>query len=261
MIAYIQKVWYTRFFWWHLVLSDIRARFRRSYLGIIWAILSPLLLATILTLVMSFIFKTQPLSYGPYVFSGLIVWDVVTTSGNSGCDAFVKAESYIKQFKHPLFIYSLRTVLVSVIYMLYALAGLFIWMLFEHPHHIGVSLIWLIPALVMLTYVSLPVAVLCGITNTKFRDFSQLLTLIFQMIYYISPIFISDQTLLASPKLRIMLMCNPVYHLLELFRAPILHGQSPTGLDFLVVFGAGLLLWIWAMIVLSKNESRVIHYL
>lgn len=261
MNLYIQQVWAARYFWWHLARSDIRARFRRSYLGILWAILNPMLMTTILTMVMSFIFKSQPFSYAPYVFSGLIVWEVMTTSGKNGSDAFLKAESYIKQFKHPLLIYSLRTVLVSTIYMLYALIALIVWIMIKAPMHLLVTAVWIIPALFMLVFLVLPVTILCGVTNTKFRDFEQLLSLIFQSIYYLSPIFISDQLLLQSHTLRYMVIYNPIYHLLQLFRAPILHGQSPSWIDFGFVFGTGAVLWIWAIFSLRKNESRVIHYL
>lgn len=261
MVLYLQRVWSTRYFWWHLTLSDTRARFRRSYLGIIWAILNPLLLTILLTLVMSFIFKTQSLSYAPYVFSGLVVWTVITDSGNVGCDAFLKADSYIKQFKHPVLIYSLRTVLVSMIYMLFAYSGLFIWMAIKQPNHLIISLIWFIPALISLGFIALPVSIICGVTNTKFRDFAQLLTLLFQCIWYLSPIFISAELLMKSKHLYVLVAYNPVYHLLELFRAPALYGQHPAAVDFLYVLAASALLWLLAIHLLKKNENAIIHYL
>lgn len=259
--SYLQKVWAVRFFWWHLALSDIRARFRRSYLGIIWAILNPLLLTALLTLVMSFVFKSQPLSYATYVFSGLVVWTVITDAGNCGCDTFIRAESYIKQFKHPMLIYPLRTVIVSLIYMLYGFIGLLVWIAIRHPMHLLEAGIWLIPGVTMLLLVALPVSILCGVTNTKFRDFSQMLTLIFQAIWYASPIFISADVLLKSKHLYVLVDYNPVYHLLELFRAPMLYGHAPSGVDFLYVAGTALVLWGWAVRLLVKNEKMMIHYL
>ncbi|EKD77216.1 MAG: hypothetical protein ACD_42C00438G0004 [uncultured bacterium] len=258
---YLQRIWSARYFWWHLALSDIRARFRRSYLGIAWAVLTPLLLTAILTLVMSFIFKSQAISYAPYVYSGLIVWEVITSSGNDGCDAFFKASSYIKQFKHPMIIYSIRTVLVSMIYMMYALIGLAAWMLLKQPFHLLVTLVWIVPALCMLFFIALPVCIVCGITNTQFRDFARLLVLIFQMVWYVSPIFISDKLLMKSKHLHVLVTYNPIYHLLELFRAPILYGHAPMIIDFAYVIVAGLIFWAWAIRLLIKNENTLIHYL
>lgn len=261
MQTYLQQIWFSRYFWWHLALSDIRARFRRSYLGIVWAILNPLLLTTLLTLVMSFIFKSQPISYAPYVFSGLVIWEVITNSGNNGCDAFFKADSYVKQFKHPIIIYSIRTVLVALIYMCYAFIGLIVWMLIKYPFHLLVTAVWIVPALIMLTLIALPIAIICGMVNTQFRDFEQLLTLIFQCVWYVSPIFISDQLLMKSKKLYVLVTYNPIYHLLELFRAPILYGKSPTLIDFIYAIVLGALLWLLAARLLIKNENTLIHYL
>lgn len=261
MFIYLQRIWTTRYFWWHLAFSDIRARFRRSYLGIVWAVLNPLLMTAILTLVMCFIFKSQPISYAPYVYSGLIIWSVITDSGNNGCDAFLKSESYIKQFKHPIMIYSIRTVIVTLTYMLFAFIGLILWMAIKHPFHILVMLVWIVPAVASLAFVALPISIICAVTNAQFRDFSQLLMLLFQVIWYVSPIFISAQTLMQSKHLYVLVTYNPVYHLLELFRAPVLFGQAPTDVDFLYVLCTGIIFWLWAIRLLNRNENTLIHYL
>ncbi len=258
---YLNSVWNARYFWWHLAISDTRTRFRRSYLGILWAILNPLLFTLLLTAVMSFIFKTQPLSYAIYVFSGLVVWEVITSSGTNGCDEFVKAESYIKQFKQPMLIYPIRTTIVSVIYMLFGFIGLMIWQAFLSPANLLMTAVFFVPATCMLIYIALPVAILCGVTYTKFRDFSQILTLTFQAMWYASPIFISADALLKSRHLYVLVTYNPIYHLLQLFRAPILHGQAPTDINFLYVFVTGLVLWAFAIRCLVKNEKMLIHYL
>ncbi|MDF1761446.1 MAG: ABC transporter permease [Coxiellaceae bacterium] len=258
---YIGNVWGARYFWWHLAMSDTRSRFRRSYLGIIWAILTPLLFTLLLTGVMSFIFKSQPLSYAIYVFVGLVVWEVVMSSGNNGCDEFIKAESYIKQFKQPMIIYPIRTTLVSIVYMLFGFIGIVCWQMFIAPSHLLVMALFFIPSTIMLFFVALPVAILCGMANTKFRDFSQILTLTFQAMWYASPIFISADVLLKSKHLYVLVTYNPIYHLLQLYRAPLLTGKAPTEMDFLYVLGAGIVLWLFAIRSLIKNENMLIHYL
>ncbi|MDF1653901.1 MAG: ABC transporter permease [Coxiellaceae bacterium] len=258
---YISDVWAARYFWLHLALSDIRSRFRRSYLGIAWAILTPLLFTLLLTSVMSFIFKAQPLSYAIYVFSGLVIWEVITSCATNGCDEFLKAESYIKQFKQPMLIYPIRTAMVSIIYMLFGFIGLICWQLFIAPAHLLMMALFFIPSTIMLFFVALPVAIMSGIANTKFRDFFQMQTLAFQAMWYASPIFISADVLLKSKHLYVLVAYNPIYHLLQLYRAPLLNGQAPTLHNFLFVLGAGAILWFFAIRSLIKNENMLIHYL
>ena len=258
---YLADTWQSRYFWWHLALSDVRFRFRRSYLGVAWAILNPLMLTLLLTVVMSFIFGSQPLSYAIYVFCGLVVWEVITNCGYNGCAQYTKAESYIKQFKHPMLIYALRTTIVSIIYMLFGFIGLITWIAIANPSHLIMTAIFIIPAVLSLCFVALPVSLVCGMVNTKFRDFAELLKLIFQAIWYASPIFISADALLKSKHLYVLVIYNPIYHLLQLFRAPMLHGQAPTLTNFIYVLCAGIVIWLFAIRSLVKNETKLIHYL
>ena len=95
---YFQKIYQSRFFWAHLTLADLRAKYRRSALGMLWAILQPLALALLLSFVMGNIFKISIKEYLPFIFSGLIVWEFISSVTISGCNAFVNAEIYIKQF-------------------------------------------------------------------------------------------------------------------------------------------------------------------
>lgn len=260
-LEYIKETWEARHFWWHLALSDIRFRFRRSHLGILWAILNPLLLTLLLTAVMSYVFQSKPGTYAIYVFCGLVIWEVVLSCGNLGCEEFIRAESYIKQFKHPLMIYAIRTTLVALIYMLFGFIGLFAWVALAFPHHLITTAIYLLPSILSLSLVGLPLAVVCGVTNTKFRDFAELLKLIFQAIWYASPVFISADVLLKSKHLYVLVVYNPVYHLLQLFRAPMLHGQAPTLTDYKYVLCTAAVLWVLAIFSLRKNENKLIHYL
>ena len=259
--TYLSDVWLSRYFWWHLALADLRTKFRRSSLGILWAILNPLMLTILMTIVMSFVFKRSPGAYAPYVFSGLIIWDVVFSSAMMGCSTFINAEGYIKQYRHALIIYTIRNVTVAALHFCFGFIGLAVWILLTQPQNYGWVTLWVIPGLFLLILLSLPVATLCAIINTKFRDFSQLVGLIFQAIWYVSPIFIDAHTLLQSKKLYVLVEYNPVYHLLNLIRAPMLHGQAPTLVDFLYVFASIIILWLFAINSLIKNERNIIFYL
>lgn len=111
---YWVKIWRSRFFWIHLVFSDLRSRWRRSFFGMAWAIIQPLGLTLLMSFVFSKLFHSDIGTYAPYIFSGVIIWDYILTSVTGGALSFVQAEAYIKQCRHPLAIYTLRTVLVGL---------------------------------------------------------------------------------------------------------------------------------------------------
>jgi lipopolysaccharide transport system permease protein len=112
---YIRGIWAARYFWVHLALSDLRSRWRRSFFGILWTIIQPLALTLLIAIVFGKIFHTDIADYAPYILSGMIVWDFITASAVGGSLTFVQADAYIKQCRHPLAIYSLRTVLTNLI--------------------------------------------------------------------------------------------------------------------------------------------------
>jgi peptidoglycan/LPS O-acetylase OafA/YrhL len=73
---YARRIWATRYFWTHLVAADLRAKYRRSSLGLLWAIIHPLALTGLLSLVMSRVFGSPIVEYAPFIFSGLILWNL-----------------------------------------------------------------------------------------------------------------------------------------------------------------------------------------
>ena len=111
MMVYLRGVWAARYFWAHLARSDLRSRWRRSYLGIFWSLLQPLGTTLLLAYVFSHLFHTDITQLAVHILSGMIVWEFIMATSVGGALSFVQADAYIKQYRHPLAIYSLRTVL------------------------------------------------------------------------------------------------------------------------------------------------------
>src|SRR5262249_55158483 len=111
--SYFARIWSSRFFWTHLALSDLRSRWRRSYLGALWCVLQPLGMTALIAFVLGRLLKTTVLDYAPYILSGIIFWEFISATALAGALAFVQNEPYIKQCRQPLAIYTLRTVLAN----------------------------------------------------------------------------------------------------------------------------------------------------
>ena len=260
LIRYAKNIWTIRFFWAHLVLSDIRFKYRRSYLGLGWAMIQPFALTLLFSFVMGRFFKVPMENYAPFIFSGLIFWEYITSSIITGCHSFINAEGYIKQFSHPLLIYSLRNVIVCTINLLIAFIGLTIWVFFWQASNIQItwiSLIFSFPLLVLFVW---PISSIAAFLTVKFRDFSQLIIIILQALYFVSPVLFQPKLFLSS-NLSVLLTYNPIYYLLNLFRMPVLEGKMPSLQNYLVVLVACLIAWSIAFVLIKRHENRVIFYL
>jgi lipopolysaccharide transport system permease protein len=260
MTAYISGIWDARYFWTHLCLSDLRARFRRSYLGGLWSIIQPLGMTLLIAAVFSQLFHASLAEYAPYILSGLVLWEFVIGSALAGAQAFVQAESYIKQCRHPLAIYTLRTTLANLIVLALGSLGLVVWVLVTMPQNFNWS--WFAALLIFPigVLIAWPLATLLAYVSARFRDLPHALGLVFQALWFVSPVYFETKIFRASG-LHALVDYNPIYHLLEIVRAPLLRGAWPTGTNLAYCLGTAAILVSLAWLVGSRSEKKVIFYL
>lgn len=260
MNAYWAGIWDARYFWAHLALSDLRARWRRSFLGMLWSILQPLGLALLLAAVFSRLLQTDIIAYAPYILSGIVVWEFLVSVVTSGSMAFVQADAYIKQCRHPLAIYTLRTTLSSLIILIVASTTLLGWSGLALPQNFGITWLALISLPPVLLLIGWPFATLLAYIGTRFRDLTPALALAMQALWFISPVYF-EEDLFRRGGLEFLVDSNPIYHILQIVRAPLLHGVWPTPTNYAFAFGTSAVLALAAWLVGRQAERKVIFYL
>ncbi len=260
MISYLLKIYNSRYFWWHLAMADIRAKYRRSYLGILWSIIQPLAMTCLLSFVMAHIFKIEMKTYAPYIFSGMIFWEFFCMCATCGCMSITNAAGYILQFRHPMVIYPLRITITAFINMVFGMVGLFVWCIIVFPGNFGFCWLSIIPALIIFLAIGWMYSILTGFFGIRFHDLAPLLALVMQALWFASPIYFPVETF-KIPELRPLLIYNPIYHLLELIRTPLLSGTWPAAVNWGWGSGTFLIFFIFAFLTTRKLEKSTIYYL
>jgi lipopolysaccharide transport system permease protein len=260
VLQYLIGVWSARHFWTHLALADLRARWRRSYLGVSWSILQPLGMTLLIAFVLGRLMKIDVVDYAPYILSGIIFWEFISATTMSGALAFIQNEPYIKQHRHPLAIYTLRVALMNVIVLMLASIGLFGWILVVRPGNISLSWLALPFAVPILFLTAWPLATIFAYLTARFRDIPHALGLVLQALWFISPVYF-EVRFFREAGLNALVDYNPVYHLLETFRAPLLAGQWPAAENYLVGVATAAVLTALAMLAGWRCERNVIFYL
>src|SRR5687768_11654197 len=138
-MTYLQEIWSARYFWLHLARAELKYKFRRSKLGLLWTMINPLILSLIMAFIFSNLLKVSIRDLIPYVFSGLLVWEFLMGSVVGGCNSLIVSEPYIKQFKHPFAIYPLKTTLVNITSFSIAFLGLVLWIMILQPANLVVA--------------------------------------------------------------------------------------------------------------------------
>jgi len=260
MNSYISGIWDARYFWTHLSLSDLRSRWRRSFFGILWSIIQPLGMTLLIAIVLGKIFHMPIKDYAPYILSGFLIWEFIIATGIGGSLAFVQADAYIKEHRHPLAIYTLRTTVTNLMVLMLASISLIMWVLIVMPQNFGwtwLSALLIYPIVVLIAW---PMATLFAYISTRFRDVPHALSLIFQALWFVSPVYFQTNVF-RSGGMRALIDYNPIYHLLEIVRAPLLQGQWPSTEDYTYCFCTIATLFLLAWLVGRNAEKKVIFYL
>ena len=258
---YLHRVYQSRFFWMHLARIELKNKFRRSKLGILWAFVSPLCLTIIMSVIFAVAFHQNVFTYAPYVLSGLLVWDVFTQGFVGACGTLIANDPFIRQFNHPITIYSLKSAIVITISFLLSMVSLIVWSLFSNIAYVPIGLLSLPLSTVFMFAIAWSAATISSYTCTKFRDYPQMMALIMQALWYVSPVFLQESVFRGNVYLRMWFAMNPITHVLNLIRKPFLEGVFPYWYDYLVSFIFAGVLALLAVSINRKNEKDIIFYI
>lgn len=226
MRSYVGEMWECRYFWYHLVKCDLQKRYRRSALGIGWSLLQPLAMTLVLTMVYSKILKTNIWEFGPSLLVGITFWSAIVGSCLQGCTSLLNAEAYLRQQPLPSAIFSLRVTLLVGFHFLMSLlmAAVFGWIGASQVYLLG--LLALVPVLVLLFVLCWSLATIAAFSHIYFPDTQHLLEVCLQLLFYLTPIMY-PASLLTNNGMSWLVDLNPVAHMLQMFRDPLLLGQIP----------------------------------
>lgn len=257
--SYAAQFWQARHFWLHLTAADLRARFRRTSLGIVWAMLQPMLMALVIAFVMQHAFHDSFTHSFIYIYLGMIMWEFFTGSINLGADSLIRAEGYIKQVRKPIIIYPFKSVLHGLVIFGCGALGYAILTALFYPHLFGWTWVFLPLFTVLMILFCVPVAIISAVINIMFRDFRQSIHVLVQIMWFASPVLLK-RDMYDEGQLALLTAVNPLTALLDLIRDPMLLHAIPSLQDILVVLGWTGGLWLLAGWLLARHERRVVYY-
>ena len=243
-------------FWWRFGLLDIRLRYRRTLLGPFWVTLSFGVSAVALSLVYSLLFNVATGSYFVYLIAGLAVWSFMATLITEGCTTFVRHSQLIQQQPLPLLVHPLRSVVGAFLIFAHNLVVVVIALAVA-----GVGVGWptllAIPAVAVILVNGVWVALLLGMLCARFRDLPQLVAVLVNIAFLVTPVFWYRQMLAGRAAL---VDFNPFYAFLEVVRSPLL-GELPPLASVQIVVVATIGGWIVTFLVAARLQSRLTYWL
>ena len=236
--------------------NDVKNRYNRSRLGVFWASLSMLIFVGALGPIYARLIGVEVREYMIHLLLGFIVWSYISSLIMESGREFINSISYLTSFQLSYFSLLLRVVWRNLVVFGYQmLVFVFFALLLKQQ----ISMTWLLApiALLLITLNALWMGLLMSIFATRFRDFSELMNNILRLVFFITPIIWMPRL---SPELLLVAELNPFYHLLEIFRKPLLHAQVDN-INWLIAVIMAVVGWLVAFPIFARYRSRIAFWL
>jgi lipopolysaccharide transport system permease protein len=222
---YWRDLWRYRELFVFLAWRDLLVRYKQTTIGILWALIRPLVTMLVFTLVFGKLAKlpSDDVPYPIMVFVALLPWYFFSNAFTDAGNSLVNNSSMISKIYFPRLIIPVSAVIVSFVDFLISgliLIGLMIWYEFVPDWRIFTLPIFICIAFAAAMGTGLWIAAL----NVKYRDFRHLIPFIVQIGLYISPVGFSSS--IVPEKWRLLYSLNPMVGVIDGFRWAILGGNT-----------------------------------
>lgn len=213
---HLKTFWNRRFLLYELVKKGIKLKYRRSYLGILWSLLEPILTTIVLTIVFGTLFGNKSQDFPLYILCGRLLYSFFSQGTKSASKSIRVNASMIKKVYVPKYLYPLSYVLYN-----YAIFFLSLVVMVPLAIYCQVPLTWhiveIIVPLFLLFLLTLGVGMILATICVFFRDMEYLWEVLLMLIMYSSAIFYYPERLMKSGYAWI-LKFNPLYCVIQTFR-------------------------------------------
>jgi len=247
-----------------LTKRELAARYKGSALGIIWAVLTPVVMIAIFTIIFAGIFKAKfgasssQWDYALYLFCGLLPWNAFQESLNLSTTAIVARANLVKRVVFPLETLPVAQTLAAIVNQLFGSIALLLGIiLVRHQLHVTIAYL---PLLLILQFVAtLGGAWLLASLGVFIRDMAQGISLFLMAWMYLTPIIYPES--IVPDSYRRIINLNPLTPLMRSYRSIFLEGGGPDwrGLGYFAVFALiSFVLGYWWFARTRKNFADVV---
>ncbi|MCU1291297.1 MAG: type transporter [Bryobacterales bacterium] len=242
---------------WALALKELTIRYKRSVLGFLWALLNPMLLMIVMSVVFSTIMAAGIHHYAIFILSALVPWMFFSQSLTYAVESIVGNADLIKKVSVPKIVFPVAAVLSNVINLMLSLIPLaLIVLLLGHPFY------WtwiLLPIyIVALAIFTLGCSLFFATANVYYRDVAHIVQIVMNMWFYLTPILYTIEQIPA--RWRWLFKFNPIIFVLNDFRLSVYWGLLPTFWSVVASFLCAGLAFLIGYAFFRKHQSEFVFY-
>jgi ABC-type polysaccharide/polyol phosphate export permease len=243
--------------WGRLGWRENKRRYRRTVIGPFWSTLSLAVFVVVLGFVWSRLWQQNPKEYMPFLTSGMVVWLLLATLISEGCIAFIQAEALIKQLRVSYTLLACAVVWRNVIVFGHNML-IFVIVALYAGLAVNAATLIVVPGLLLFCVNAVWIVMLLGLACVRYRDIPQLVAMLLHVSMFVTPVFWSPSQLPGD--MQIFVQLNPLYHYIEIVRAPLL-GRVPAAETWAFVIGSAVIGWAVVFYLYSCFRRRIPYWI
>lgn len=250
----VKKYWY---FCRYSAQSDLKAEVANSYLNWVWWILEPLCNMLVYYFIFSNILQAGREYYILFIYSALLMWTFFNKNIIYSIKAMRMNKGIITKVYVPKFILLMSNMILNGIKLGISLLILQVFMIFMQVPVNGTIIYFLISYLVLFLF-----TFGCGTIFMHFGvfidDLGYAITILLNMLFYLSGIFYDVETTMAPPLGTILVKVNPMAFLINSMRNALLYEAAPNMMLMGIWFVVSILLCIIGVRIIYKYENSYV---
>ena len=250
-----------------LISRDFKVKYKRSVLGILWSLLNPILMMSVMAIVFSqmFRFKVEGINYLVYLMTGLIMFNYFSQASNMAMTSVVENFTLINKVYIPKYIFPIaKCLFIGIDFTLtlipwLAIIGLSYFGLGEYTCHFNIYYLILPYIFICMFLFTVGMGLLLSCVSVFLRDVWHIYGIVLTLWNYLTPVFYSVEILPA--KLQFLMQFNPMYQFLNSARTIVLYGVMPTPKTLLLLGLIGVGMLAIGSLVFKKKQDKFIYYI
>lgn len=251
---YWKDLWRYRELFLILTWRDVAVQYKQTVVGVLWAVLRPLLTMAAFTFVFAKVAKLPSEGNTPYplmVFAAMLPWQLFSSAITATANSLVTNSNLVSKVYFPRIIVPAATIgvaLADFAISFVLLGGMLVWHQYTPPLHV----LAVIPLTLLAAIVALgPGLILCAL-NVTYRDFRIIVPFITQFGMYISPVGFSSG--IVPEKWRLLYECNPMVGVIDGFRWAVLGSMECPTRALAISLGCAIVFLLLGVRIFRKTE-------
>lgn len=234
------------------VQKDVRGKYKKSFLGILWSFLNPLLQIGVYALVFPLIMKNSEVNYTVFICCGLIPWNFFAITINRASFVMIENGNILKKVYFPREILPISVVTSEAINFV---ISTIIILIFVIGYGLGITkFIIFYPLILIAEYLCLiAIAFLVSSINVYFRDLQHFISVFLQLLFYATPVAYSTSVI--PDNFQWILKWNPMTYIIEGIRDIFYYQQVPNLNEIFTLIGISLIFCYFSYCLFNKLQK------